>query len=92
MFFKFLSVPKLTILFFSHTLLFSYRKIWQNSPKLDMKYLGVEIYVYLLEVYSVKTGLNISAKSIDPGQLAQYTEADLSGNFLPLVHFLNVNA
>ena len=42
------------------------------------------------ESYSVKRGLNSSAKSIDPRQPAQSAQADMSGNFSPSLNFLHV--
>ena len=40
------------------------------------------------EACSVETQLEASAKSIDQGQPAQFAQADIVRNFLPLVDFL----
>ena len=43
-----------------------------------------------LKQCSGKSGFNVSAKSIDPGQPAQSAQADLGRFFLPFVYFTHV--
>ena len=53
-----------------------------SSVKLFSDYFFVQILLYMYEPCSVKKGLNISTKSLDPCRLEQSAQADMAPIFM----------
>ena len=66
-----------------------------NSHKLGYSVMKNKLLLHVMRVHLyrlcfVKVGFNASAKSIEPGQLAQSLKADLDRNILLLVSCVDV--